>query len=74
MVLICMSYISFVNICSFLSVCLFWLFRAALVAYGDSQARRPMGATAAGLHHSLSNARYKPRLQTTPQLTAMLDP
>jgi len=30
----------------------FFLFRAALVAYGGSQARGPMRAVAAGLHHS----------------------
>ena len=35
----------------------FLLFRAALVAYGCSQARDPIRATVAGLHHSLSNAR-----------------
>ena len=32
----------------------FW--RAALMAYGGSQARGRIGAVAAGLHHSLSNA------------------
>ena len=35
---------------------LFLLFRAALMAYGDAQARGPIGATAVGLHHSHSNA------------------
>ena len=34
----------------------FCLFRAAPVAYGGSQARGPVGAAAAGLHHSHSNA------------------
>ena len=38
----------------------FALFRAALAAYGDSQARGPIGATAASLHHN--NARSKLRL------------
>ena len=33
-----------------------------------------MGAVAAGLHHSRSNARSKPRLWPTPQLMAMPDP
>ena len=28
----------------------FWLFRAAPASYGSSQARGPIGATAAGLH------------------------
>ena len=40
------------------------------MAYGGSQARDPVGATAVGLRHS--HARSKPRLQ--PQLTTMLDP
>ena len=30
----------------------FWLFRATLAAYGVSQARIPIGSTAASLHHS----------------------
>ena len=38
------------------------LFRATPMAHGSSQARGPIGATAAGLHHSHSNARSKPRL------------
>ena len=52
-------------------VCLFSVFfRAAPAAYGNSQARSPIGATAADLHHSHShsNARSKPRLRPTPQL------
>ena len=36
----------------------FLLFRAAPVAYGSSQAKGWMGATAAGLHHSHSNIGY----------------
>ena len=52
----------------------FLLFRAAPVAYGDSQARGQIGAVAAGLHHSHSNTRPKPHLRPTPQLTATLDP
>ena len=35
---------------------------AAPAAYGGSQARGPMGDTAAGLHHSHSNARSEPSL------------
>ena len=35
-----------------LFVCLFWLFRAALVAYGGSQARGRIRAVASSLHHS----------------------
>ena len=37
---------------------LFYVFRAALVAYGGSQARGWIGAAAAGLLHSHSNTRY----------------
>ena len=40
----------------FLSFC---LFRAAPAVYGGSQARGPVGATAAGLHHSHSNTGYE---------------
>ena len=48
--------------------------RAAPMAYGGSQARGLIGAAAASLHHSHSNARSEPRLQPTPQLTATRDP
>ena len=34
-----------------------FFFRAALMAYGGSQARGRIGAIAAGLHHCHSNAR-----------------
>ena len=44
------------------------------MAYGGSQARGPIGAVAASLYHSHSKARSEPHLQTTPQLTATLDP
>ena len=40
----------------------FFFLRAALSAYGDSQARGPIRATAAGLRHSHSNPGSKPRL------------
>ena len=36
------------------------LFRALSVAHGGSQARGPVGAVAAGLRHSHSNARSEP--------------
>ena len=48
------------------------LFRAAPVAYGSSQARGPIRAAVASLHHSHSNARSKPHLWPTLQLMAML--
>ena len=40
-------------------------------AYGGFLAKGRIGAVAAGLHHSHSNARAKLLLQPTPQLTAM---
>jgi len=46
---------------------------AAPSAYGGSQARGRIGAVAAGLRQSHSNAGSEPRLQPTPQLTATLD-
>ena len=42
----------------------FLLFRVAPVAYGGSQARGPIGATAASLSHS--NTESKPHLRPTP--------
>ena len=47
---------------------------AVPAAYGGSQARGPIGATAAGLRQSLSNAGSKLRLRPTPQLMATPDP
>ena len=52
----------------------FCLFRAATMAYGSSQARGQIRATAGGLHHSHSNTGSEPHLQPTPQFMAMLDP
>ena len=49
-------------------------FRAVLSAYGGSQARGLIGATAAGLHHSHGNMESEPHLRPTPQLTATPDP
>ena len=43
-------------------------------AYGGSQARGLIRATAAGQCQSYSNAGSEPRLRPTPQLTAMPDP
>ena len=54
--------------------CLFAFARAALSAYGGSQARGLIRAIAAGLRQSHSNEGSEPRLQPTPQLTATLDP
>ena len=44
------------------------------MAYGDSKARGPIGATAADLHHSHSNTGSELHLQAAPQLTATPDP
>uniref|UniRef100_A0A8D1ZL36 Uncharacterized protein n=1 Tax=Sus scrofa TaxID=9823 RepID=A0A8D1ZL36_PIG len=44
----------------------FLLFKATPVAYGGSQAKGQIRATAAGLHHSYSNAGFKMHLQPTP--------
>ena len=49
-------------------------YRAALTAYGDSQARDPVGAVAAGLHQRHGNAGSELCLQPTPQLIATPDP
>ena len=50
--------------------------RAAPTAYGSSQARGKIGASAAGLHHSHSNgnARSKLHVQPIPQLKATPGP
>ena len=52
----------------------FLSFMATTTAHGSSQARGQIRAVAAGLHHSHSNARSKPHLRPTPQLTATPDP
>ena len=52
----------------------FLLFRAASEAYRGSQAKGPIRATVASLHHIHSDARSELCLRPTPQLTAMLDP
>ena len=44
------------------------------MAYGDSQARDLLRATAAGLRHSHSHARSELRLRPIPQLTVTPDP
>ena len=55
-------------------VFVFCFFRATPAAYGGSQARSQIGAAAAGIHRSHSNARRKPDLQPIPQLMAVPDP
>ena len=48
----------------------FLLFRSVRLAYGSSQARDQIWATAAGLYHSHGNAWSEQHLWPTPQLTA----
>ena len=50
------------------------LFRATPPAYGGSQARGQIGAVASGLWLNQSNVESRPRLQPTPQPTAVPDP
>jgi len=78
-----LSYLSFplglisilrVGIFFFFLVCFVLLFRVAPAAYGGSQARGPIGAVAAGLHQSHSNAGSELRRRPTPQLMATPDP
>ena len=57
-----------------MKIFIFLLFRAVPAACGGSQARGQIGATAAGLHHSHSNARSEPHLRSIPQLMEMPDP
>ena len=63
------------DILFYFTIFIFCLFiRAAPEAHGRSQARGLIGAVAACLPHSHSNARSEHCLLPTPQLTAMLDP
>ena len=55
----------------FYSKIVFVFFTATSAAYGNFQARGQIGAAAANLDHSHSNARSEPCLQPTPQLMAM---
>ena len=54
--------------------CRLFFFKVKPEAYGNSQARGRIRATAAGLHHSHSNSGSRPCLQPTSQLTATRDP
>ena len=62
------SYVLKYLLCCFVlfCFCLLSFFRAALTAYGGSQARGLIGVVAAGLRHSHSNAGSEPHLQPTP--------
>ena len=77
LVKLCLRHLSFFVFSFSFFLFFFWSFFHFLghsEAYGDSQARGPIRAIAAGLRQSHSNAGYEPRLQPTPQLTATLDP
>ena len=70
-VLFCFCCFFFVVVVFFFVFLLFlW---AAPAAYGGSQDRGPIGAVAASLRQSHSNAGSEPRLLPTPQLTATPD-
>ena len=62
------------SIFSFFFFLSFVFLRTAPTAYGGFQARGLIRAVVAGLRQSHSNAKSEPRLRTTPQLTATLDP
>ena len=64
---------SCINTKKITSFCLF-VFSAAPVAYGGSQARGQIAARASSLHHSHRHAGSKLCLQPTPHFTATLDP
>ena len=53
---------------------LFYFFRATPVAYGSSQARDQIGASATGHSHSHSKVGSEPHLQPMPQIMAIQDP
>ena len=52
----------------------FFFLRVIPMAYGGSQARDLIRAVAANLHHSHNHTRSEPRLWSTSQLMATLDP
>ena len=58
----------------FYFILFYLLFRATPKAYGSLQARGPIGAAAASLHHSHSSTGSEPYLRPTPQLMGAPDP
>ena len=59
----------------FLFVCLFFIFRAAPAAYGGSQAKGHIGATAASLHLSSQQHRIlNPLSEARDQTCILMDP
>ena len=69
---VALTHVGYWFVCLF--VCVFFLFVFRAAAYGGSQARDQMGATAAGLRHNHSSTESKPHLQPTLQVTATPDP
>ena len=60
---------------TFFFVLFCFVFKAALMAYGGSQARGQIRAVATGLHHSSQQHQIRVTSAiSTPQLTALLDP
>ena len=72
LVLMCFAFALHDSVLLLLLLLLF--FRATPMAYGSSQARDTIRAAAACLRYNYSNMGLKPRLRSTPQLVAMLDP
>ena len=72
LMIFCISVVSVVM--SSLYFLFFCLFRAAIMAYGGSQARGQIRVVAAGVHHSQSNVGSEPHMRPTQQLTARPDP
>ena len=70
----CLFVLYVLSLYLFINLFIYGLFGATPTAYGGSQARGGIGATAASLCHSHSNVGSEPCLQPRPQLTAMLDP
>ena len=77
------NFLEYVCVCMYVCVYFFFiflffyffgLFGAAPLAHGGSQARGPIRAESASLHHSHSNAGSKPHLRPAPQLMAVPDP
>ena len=64
----------FFNLITFRIDCLFFLFKAAPVAYRCSQSRGQIGELAASLPHNHINARFQLPPWPTPQLMATLNP
>ena len=72
--LLFLAYRNVRDFCALILFCFVFLFRAAPVTYGCSQARGQIRVAASGLCQSHSNAGSELCLRLTPQLVAMPDP